>query len=380
MIENLYKKKVYFIVLALFNLILVVSFANFFPFGNPTHKVITESFRGQIGTWEKDVILHDIINRPYKLGEEFIFAPHWGDQVQYMRMSQGKTAKPPFMFRPIFPKIVKISIKLEGFILKHLSSKHYKEFNNPENAYRISQLNFWMLNFVCLIVSAFFLYKIIDYFTNDLVLQLVGLMLFISQFSIIQTVSFAMIDVFSFLVFNVTFYALLKRRIMVLALMLIISVLTKESMVIWTPALFMMFLETRDKRLLFLSVLPILVFILCRNYMGYPFLHVGYHWNVSQGEVNLRCVQKHLGSAWGIICQILGMFQAFGILWIYLPKFRVLVRYKLTMFFLTFFILIHIAEIVLSTHIARVIAPIYPVFLLIPIIMYSKENTAITHS
>lgn len=372
-------KKIYsyqtFLLLSILNVIIVITFGNFLPVDNGHRAINNEYFYFSKSNWSHiDPILGAKKNAGIRLGEEFLLSSTIGDQIQYMKMANGEESMEPYKFRLLYPFIVGRMIKLENAVgLYDFGIFKVQEFRNMDK-FRIAQLNFWLLNFVSLIIASFFLYKVASLFTNDRLLKYSAVILLITQFSVLNVASFPMLDVFLYMLFIISLYLLLKKKYLLLAIFLILSVLTKEIMVIWSIALFSMFIETREKKLLPAAVFPIITFVLVRITMGSQLLNVGYNWNPVQGKMSLDYASAHVGSIGGIALQLIAMLFAFGILWIYLPKYKILSKAGLKYFFVTFLVSITLAQIILSSRSIRILAPVYPLFLLIPVLMFSQKK------
>jgi hypothetical protein len=321
-----------------------------------------------------DPILEEKKHRPMLIGEEFVLSTHWLDQIAYMRMANGEETLPPYKFRVLYPFLIGKVMSLEKWLVSFFAGNRLQAGFQKLDKYRLAQLNFWFFNYACLIAALIFLYKILRHFTSDPLLIYAGLTLFATQYAILKTASYAMVDVFSYLMFNLGLYALIKQKWALLGIMMALSVLSKDSMVIWTAALIAMHFEAKDKRLLIVAAIPLLTFMATRAVMGHDLLNVQYDWKVSQADLRLDFLQKHFGSLRGFINQIFGMLFAYGVLWLYLPKIKLLKRHNLAAFFAVFLILLLIAQLFLSTRIARVLALIYPLFLLLPTILFSDEQ------
>lgn len=364
------KSKDTFLILTLLSLAFIMTFGNFFPVDG---KNISNgySFNGSIEDRQlinNDPILYEKQSRLVRFGEEFILSSHWSDQVPYMRMANHEKTIPPFQFRVLYPFIISIAIDLEKSVLG------WNEKFNELDKYRLAQLNFWFFNYIFLLLSLLVFYKILKKFIDDKTIIFAILILFTSQYSVLKTASFSMVDIFSYFMFLSTFYFLINRKFILTGLLLILSILAKESFIIWIPALMAMAFESKDKKYFYLSLLPIIPFTFIRLYYGFDALNIQYDWDVSHGEIKLNYLILHLGSIGGMVSQFVGMIFAFGILWLYIGKVNVLKEYHLKYFFLTFLTLLLVAELMLSSRIARVLAPIFPVFALIPVLYLSKSN------
>ncbi len=359
------KSKDVFLALTLLSLAFIMTFGNFFPVDA---KNISDSYKyyEKESHWiNTDPLLKEMKTRPMKIGEEFTMSSHWGDQVAYMRMANNEITIPPYQFRVLYPFIISVAMDIERSV-----SDKFNKFNK----YRLAQLNFWAFNYLFLILSIFVFYKILKKFTDDTTIIFAILILFTSQYAVLKTASFSMLDIFSYFMFLSTLYFLINKKFVLTGIFLMLSILAKESFIIWAPALMAMSFESKDKKYFYLSLLPFIPFALVRLYYGFDALNVQYDWDVAHGEIKLHYLIGHIGSIGGLINQFLGMFFAFGILWLYIGKVNVLKKYNLKYFFLTFLLLLLVAELMLSSRIARVLAPIFPLFALIPVLYLSKYD------
>lgn len=333
-----------------------MTFGNFFP------QSISNNYNFAEGEIKTDRILAEKQSRPNKLGEEFVLSNHWGDQLEYMRMANHEKAISPFQFRVLYPFIISLAIDAER------ASLGTSNFFQKLDKYRLAQLNFWAFNFIVLLLSIFLFHNILRFFTDDQAVIFATIVLFVTQRSVLNTACYAMVDIFAYFMFLAVFDCLIRRRFVPAGVLLVLSVLSKESFIIWTPALIGMACESRDIRYVCLAFLPVIPFVLVRLYFGTDPMNVSWDWSISHGGIKSDYLITHLGSLSGIILQVLGMISAFSVLWLYIGKVGVLKEYRLKYLFVVLFSSLLLAQLVLSAHIARVLAPIFPLFALIPVI------------
>jgi hypothetical protein len=106
--------------------------------------------------------------------------------------------------------------------------------------------------------------------------------------------------------------------------------------------------------------------------MGHDPLDVQLNWKLSRGEIHFFHLKFHLLTLYGLTHEFLGLVFAFGPLWLFLPKLPLLRKHKLLYFSLSFFLLILLAQLLLTSSIPRILAPALPLFLLLPIIYFES--------
>lgn len=361
-----------FCFLAFLQLSLTMAFGLYAPVDN-TSATISDGyvfFKDRPDTTKDDYLtedqdLVDARSRTARTGESFATSPYYGDQIFYMRMALGQEVMPPYRYRIVAPFLAGLLVKGLTFFNQLFGDGAYQ----PGSGYRLAGLAFMALNFVALLAGTYVLWLTLGVFTTNLAIRAIGSMLFLSQYSVINTASFAMVDVVGFLAFNLTLYCLVTRKLRILPIFLILSVLTKDVFVIWTPALLLYFWDTKDRRYLLYSLIPIATFCTMRLLSGDDPLSVNYGWKVSQGQFGTGYLRLHLGSIQGIAREILALLTSFGVLWFYIPKFGKLREIKMFHFGLGFTVLIIAAQIMLSSSIVRTVAPVVPLFIILAAIM-----------
>lgn len=188
-----------YLILALLSVSFVMTFGNFFP----TQPIIRNSYQF-IGDDQTNWINEDPILKSKKygssaIGEEFVLSSHWGDQVAYMRMANHEKTIPPYQFRVLYPFIVSVVIDIE----KTIFSKQI--IFSKLDKYRLAQINYWGLNYFFLLLSMYVYYKILQFFTDNKLIIFTTIVLFTTQYSILNTASFSMPDIFSYFIFLCTF-------------------------------------------------------------------------------------------------------------------------------------------------------------------------------
>lgn len=340
-----------------------MTFGMFFP---NDARVISNSFHTAPSGAIAEDVLQDKVGKIIHLGQEFTLSSTWYDQINYMRMANGEEADAPFKYRLLYPNIVRLMIGMEDFLFNKIS------FYQSLDRYRKAQLNFWVLNFISLLLGAFFLKKLLNCFTKDHELIMLLLVLFLTQYGVLFTATFAMIDVFSYMLFCVFLYLLVNRQWLTCSFLLVVMSLSKEAFVICTPALLAMYLETKQKALIGLSVIPVTVFVMIRLTMGESAVSVENNWNVMEGKFELKYLSMHLGSISGFTKQLVGIVLAYGITVIYLPRIFVLKRFGMLYFSITFSSLLLLAQLILSIQISRVLALALPLWLMVIAINFVK--------
>jgi len=123
--------------------------------------------------------------------------------------------------------------------------------------------------------------------------------------------------------------------------------------------------SSKERPLLALALIPPVVFAAIRTALGESPLNVQHDWDLAAGEVSLDYFWFHTATNFGFVDQLVGMFLAYGFLWLYLPKHAVLDRFELRRFFWVAFTALLASQLLLSDRIARPLALLLPLFLLI---------------
>lgn len=100
-------------------------------------------------------------------------------------------------------------------------------------------------------------------------------------------------------------------------------------------------------------------------------MNVQYDWDVAGGGGSLVYARAHLLTAPGALAA--AVVATFGVLWVYAPHVAVLRDFKVFAPVLVFFSLLLVAQITLSSRIVRVLAMAYPMFLLVPMMLYRLQ-------
>jgi hypothetical protein len=303
-----------------------------------------------------------------KIGEHYLFSTPTADAILYLEKAQNpqKRITPPFQFRILYPYIVHMveKIKLKTGLIENIS-------------FLSCAKTFWVLNLVFLSLSMIILFKIFEHFNINNLLKYVGISAFLTQIAIIRTAPFPLIDTMVYFMFLTCFYLLIKEKWYELAFFLVLSVLTKEVFIIFAPALICKFFEDKKKQNLYLAFITISVFILQRFLDGSDILSASIGWNISRGEFNLKYFVAKFGTTKKALNYIISLIAAHGIFFIYLPNAYKLKKNGLFFFFVSFFTLLNIAIIFLSSTVTRNAAMLTPIFILLGLLSIKQQKNKI---
>lgn len=310
-----------------------------------------------------------------KVGEEYVLSSTFGDQYQYLQMANGEPAMTPYKFRFLAPSVVRCMIFLEDQTL----GRFHAAFQGLDK-FRKAHINFWILNFFSILIAALVFFKTLKLVTDRKLLLFGGVLLFVSQYTILKTASFALVDPFCLMLFNVALYYLMQKKWLHLAIALVLVGFAKESFVIFAPALGLHFLMNREVnwKTIGLTLLPVLIFIGVRLAFQESATSMQYDWDVSQGKFSFGYMTIRFSSLGHFIAYLAGLAFAFGVAWLYVPKMWVLRQHKLFYFTLVFTGLLIIAQLLLASRIVAALAPVMPLLILIPVTLLegkAKQTT-----
>jgi|GEM_PF-5673950 len=304
-----------------------------------------------------------------KVGEEYVLSSTFGDQYQYLQMANGESAITPYKFRFLAPSVVRTMIFLEDQTL----GRFHAAFQGLDK-FRKAHINFWILNFFSILIATWVFFKTLKLVTERKLLLFGGVLLFVSQYAILKTASFALVDPFCLMLFNVALYYLMQQKWLHLAVALVLIGFAKESFVIFAPALGLHFLMNRQVnwKTIGLTLLPILVFVGIRLALKESATSMQYDWDVSEGKFSFGYMTIRFSSLGHFLAYLAGVAFAFGVVWLYVPKMWVLRQHKLFYFTLVFTSLLIIAQLLLASRIVVALAPVMPLLILIPVTLLNQ--------
>lgn len=212
----------------------------------------------------------------------------WGDSAEYFKMAMSEESYAPYSLRPLYPKLIGFLAKIG---LEEPVDKVYL-FS------RISKVNY-IVNIFCVFLLAIIPFlSFYKYAKRDIGFFSLLVSLNVITFGVIQTSSFFMLDIVSYVIFSLASLAFFKKNIVLLSIISCIGILVKDiSIVLFIPLCFLYLDKYKIKlspQILFL-LFPILVFIGLRYFMNEDLLSVQYGWSITKGEVKANYLKMHLG-------------------------------------------------------------------------------------
>lgn len=340
------------------------------PFGNIGNSTFTSGFYfDQLPPHMRSEEILQLKTRPYKFGEFFVLGTSYGDSIEYLNMSMGKPAMAPFKFRILVPMIVHGIYELNEIIRPLVDS--FPKRSNEELRHH-GEL-FYYLNVILLMISLVYVAKMAKLFeTSDLV-RFSVLMAFVTQYGVIHTLYFPLLEIPALFLMTLFVYYLLKKNFWALGILLLLMPLCKDVFIIMSPVMAAYAFGSKRFQLLGLAALPLLSFCLLRWFSNTDVLSMETGWNVSQGEVHWEVLKHNMGSVARVEMLLLGVFIAFGFNWAYvfLPKsMSPGWRYSIW----TFLALLFVAQAVLSYRVARVYSVAAPLVVLSICQVFGKRN------
>lgn len=309
-----------------------------------------------------------------KVGEEYVLSSTFGDQYQYLLMANGEASIPPYKFRMLAPAVVRGMIFLEDQTLGRFLGSYQRM-----DKFRKGHINFWILNFFSILIATFIFFKILRMVTERKLLLFGGVVLFVTQYSILKSATYAMVDPFCFMLFNFAIYYLMQKKWVHLAVFLLLLGLAKDAFIIFTPALFIHFLMNKQLnwKTLGLVAIPLIAFLGLRLIMKESATNIQYDWDISQGRFSFGYLTIRFSSLGHFIPYIAALAFAYGVTWFYIPKMRLLRQHQLFYFTLTFTLLLLIAQLLLASRIVVALAPVMPLLILIPVTLFEGREAKV---
>ena len=123
------------------------------------------------------------------------------------------------------------------------------------------------------------------------------IMMNVASIGVIQTSSFFILDIVSYVIFSLAALVFFKRKLWLLSLISCIGILIKDiSIVLIIPMIFLCYEKNHHKiSSLLLILLPVFTFIGLRYFMYEDLLYVQYSWNITKGEIKTNHLKMHLG-------------------------------------------------------------------------------------
>ena len=258
-----------------------------------------------------------------------------GDSMFYMLQAKGDPSISPYKYRVIFPNLVR------GLA-----------FMSKQNEAII-----WVsLNVLFVLATALVFTRYLQhYFHFDVLLSVVGGMLFITMLSVTRTTGFVMLEASSFLFCLLTFVALSKKQPSLFIVAASLGVLSKEVLVISSLLWLIETFDVKDRKTwiksLFVASTPLIAFISVRLLLGGAALEVNYDFDLLKGE--LPGYLDRNGKRFTIL-----VFLSFGFLWLGLLRLKENDFLKRQSIFIPLVIL---ATFLLSGRVSRVIGVTFPV-------------------
>jgi len=180
-----------FLALTLLMVAIVVTFGLFMPFDGENLS-LNFSFNERVQRPE----LRALQGRPFEPGEQFVVSSIYRDEIAYLDMALGDEAEAPYRFRVLVPAIVGALVAVERSLLEASV--------DPNNVlltrrYILPGLTYWCLNFATLLAALWALHRLLGRATQDTTLRYAGLVVFVTQFAVLKTASFPMLDLASYL-------------------------------------------------------------------------------------------------------------------------------------------------------------------------------------
>jgi hypothetical protein len=304
-----------------------------------------------------------LVPRP---GEQFVLSSTYGDEVAYLRMAMGEPAPAPYRFRPAIPALVRGMTAVYGGAAGPPSSR--------ADAYRRAATGFWILNAAFLALGAIAVAMLGRKLRTEPIVTLAATMGFCTQFGVLQTAAYPMLDVASYALVAWVVYAIVANDDLMAIALVGMAPVVRDALIMLGPAA-ALYAFSSSRRRLFLGVaLGGLVFVAVRLAQGASAMNVQYDWDVAQGKFSFVYARAHLIGA--PASQLVATATAFGVLWLYAPFAGVLRSVKLLWPALLFLGLVLVAQILLSSRIVRVLAIAYPMFLLVPMLLFREQQHA----
>lgn len=151
--------------------------------------------------------------------------PSLGDIHYYIAIYEGKSLKEipkPFRYRFIVPVVARVIPSLPNIIADHFDIDSTK----------IIKYKFGLLNAVGMSLAAFVLFLFCGNLGFSKLLSLVGSLLFLTNFYIINYAGLPMVDAFAYFFLIICFYAIMKDRNLLLFTMFTLGIFVKETIVL----------------------------------------------------------------------------------------------------------------------------------------------------
>ena len=279
------------------------------------------------------------------------------DSISYINMTKGENdITAVHRYRFFVPYLAR---KMNLLILS-INPK----FDNKNNSIRLS---FYIINFIILTFSAYFLFLIFEFYKFNVLTSLIGLSIFLSSRVIVYSAATPIVDSFYILSLTSIFYLMIRHKVLRLAIFLPILTISKEIIL---PFLFLpLILSVFRSKIYYISIaLSILFFIFSRKYIDLDL-------NILEKLSFIEVVSNHFENlenqflrlltfqAWFDIMHGFSLFLIFLLHGIYINYKKKIYNLPNTIFIAIF--LVSIVFILLSGNFGRMLFTAY-----IPIIVY----------
>lgn len=357
-----------FIFLVLANLIVNITFGDFAPIDQST--ISPRFFRDRNPLVLSDPGLNDLRERMFRrilvprAGEQFVLSSAYGDEIEYLRMAMGEAADAPYRFRPAVPVVVRVLTRTYTLLAGAATTRVL--------AYRRAATAFWLLNAILLGTGALGVWLISRAVNTEHSVAVAAVVSFCTQLGVLQTAAYPMLDVASYAVAAWTLLALISKRDWLVVALLALAPIVRDALILLAVLALIYALTTRRWLIIIGCVGAVTSFAAIRVFGGASPLNVQYNWDLAHGKFSLVYARAHLTQAPGnlLACVVV----TFGVLWVYVPFASVLGKVKLLVPCVAFFCLLLCAQIMLSSRVVRVLAIAYPMFLLIPLLLFARER------
>ncbi len=178
------------------------------------------------------------------------------DSVSYIKMSQGNySVNPVHKYRFIVPYLAG---KLNNYVSKYIFEKNISII-----------LSFYIINFIIISFSAYFLYLIFEFYNFKPLLNLVGLSIFLSSRVIVYTTATPLVDSLYIFAIVVIVYFMIKKDLLKLSLFAPFLLLTKETVLLFLFLPFFYSNTFRNTKYIISIIVSILFFIISRKYIDF---------------------------------------------------------------------------------------------------------------
>jgi hypothetical protein len=275
----------------------------------------------------------------------------YGDEIEYIAIAAGLNAYEPYSLRPLIPKIIGSLVSLSVTYEKDKTSFF-------RNIFIVNQF----LTVLFLLIGLIAIYYAVSRLTNISYLKLVLPSIFLINIGVYQTASFLMLDIASYSVAAICIYFTSNKNYFGLSLSIILGILIKEVLIIYSLCFILLFYQHRRFSLhqVLLSIFPIIFFVGFRIFSDVDPLSMQYGWDISKGEIKLHYMNGHL--SYYAIPFLIKLFSVLGFpLIIFLSYHK---NFKQNKFYICMFILmlasIILANLLLASRVPRVVFVVYP--------------------